>query len=338
MTFEVLRKNFDAMFALFSDMLLHPLYPKEVFERRKSDTIEDWQRHEGRIDEFGPAVSAIAFGPTHPLGLSSSRPEALRDITVADVEDFKQRFWHPDIAVLVFAGDITLDQAVAAATKNLGEWSGTAEPRGKLPPPDPMKGRTFLLERKGVTQTSVVMILPGTAAESPGFPALQLADNVLGNGFHARLYQALRLNLGITYSVSSALPSFPGGGLWTANSPVQADKTREAMAAFQQVVREMAGEKPITQTELDEAKQRMIGWWPDQFQSNGSIVSAIADGWVEDRSLTTLKTFPQRIAAVTLEQVNAAARKYARPDKIVFLLVGDPEKIGPIGGMVALKP
>ena len=68
---------------------------------------------------------------------------------------------------MVFAGDITMEEAAAAATRYLGEWKGSAEPPRKLPPPAPMKGRTFLLERKGVTQTTVVMILPGITKPIP---------------------------------------------------------------------------------------------------------------------------------------------------------------------------
>jgi zinc protease len=336
-SFDVLRKNFEPMFALLADALLHPVFPKDVFDRRKSDVIEDWERHEGQIDDYGYAVSAIAFGPAHPLGASSSNPEALRDIASADVERFRMRFWHPDAATLVFAGDITIQEAVAAATRYLGEWDGSAEPPGKMPPAAPMKGRTFLLERKGVTQTAVVMILPGISATDPDYPALMVADEVFGGGIFSRLYRNIRLDRGIAYEVSSSLDPLPGHGLWVANSPVQADKTREAMAAFAQELRGMAGEKPITRAELDAAKQHMIRSWPEQFQWNGSTAAAIAENWVLDQSLNDLKTFQQRIAAVTLDQVNAAARKYAKPDKAVFLLVGDADKIGAIDGMVTLK-
>jgi zinc protease len=336
-SFDVLRKNFEPMFALLSDALLHPVYPRDVFERRKSDVIEDWERHEGQIDEYGYAVSQIAFGPLHPLGVSSSNPEALRDITVADVQQFTQRFWHPDASVLVFAGDITLQEAVAASTRYLGEWKGSAEPPGKLPPPSPMQGRTFLIERKGVTQTMVVMILPGITETNPDYPALLLADNLFGGGIFSRLYRSIRLDRGIAYGAGSNLATLPEYGLWTANSPVQADKTREAMAAFTQELRGMAGERPIAQAELDTAKQHVIRSWPEQFESNNSTAGAIAESWVLDKSLNDLKALQQRIAAVTLDQVNAAARKYAQPDKAVFLLVGDPDKIGAIDGLVRVK-
>ncbi len=109
------------MFELLSDALLHPVYPQDVFERRKSDVIEDMVRNEGRIDDYGPTVGEIVFGPAHPLGASASNPESLRDITVADVQQFMKRFWHPDASVMVFAGDITLEEAAAAATRYLGD-------------------------------------------------------------------------------------------------------------------------------------------------------------------------------------------------------------------------
>jgi zinc protease len=109
------------------------------------------------------------------------------------------------------------------------------------------------------------------------------------------------------------------------------------MAAFAQELRGIAGAQPITQAELDAAKQNVIRSWPVQFQWNSSTAGAIANSWVLDKSLNDLKTFQQRIAAVTLDQVNAAAHKYAQPDKAVFLLVGDPGKIGAIEGLVTVK-
>ncbi len=337
MSFEVLRKNFDPMFALMSDALLHPVFPKDVFERRKSGVIEDWERHEGHIDEYGAAVDAIAFGPEHPLGASSSNPESLRGITPDDVMQFRARFWHPDAAVLVFAGDITMEEAAAAATRYLGEWKGSAEAPGKLPPPAPMKGRTFLVERKGVTQTSVVMILPGITENDPDYPALMLADKVFGGGVSARLFRSIRLDRGIAYEAGSGLQTLPDFGLWIASSPVEAGKTREALEAFRQELRWLAGDKPITQAELDAAKQHEIRSWPEQFEWNSSTAAAIAESWVREKSLNDLKTFQPRIAAVTLDQVNAAARKFARPDKAVYLLVGDPDKIGAIDGLITVK-
>jgi zinc protease len=335
--FNVLKRNFNPMFALMSDMLLHSLYPEDIFVDRKSGVIANYVYNQGSIDGFAPWLGEVAFGPAHPLGAIAANPEKLRGITAADVQEFQRRHWHPGAAVLVFAGDITLDEAVAAATAGLGGWAGTAEPRAKYPPPAPMKGRTFLLERQGVDQTRIIMILPGIARDNPDYAAMLLANHVLGVGFFSRLYRSIRLDRGIAYDVDSTLDAVSGNGLWVANSAVQADKTREALGVFTQELRGFAGEKPITQTELDAAKQIEIRSWPQNFESNSSTVDAIAAAWTRDESLNELRTFEQRIAAVTLDQVNAAVRKYAQPDKTVFLLVGDPAKIGAIDGLVTLK-
>lgn len=336
-SFEVLRKNFEPAFELLADQLLRPVFPKAAFEKRRNGILEDFERSEGRIDNFGPTATAIAFGPTHPLGASTADPETLRAITVDDIQEFQKRYWHPDAAVLSFAGDITLEEAVTFAKRYLGEWKGTADPPGKLPPPAPMKGRTFLLNRKDVTQTMVVMILPGITRTSPDFPALLLADKVFGGGVSSRLYRNIRLDRGIAYEAGSELAPLPEYGMWAAKSPVQAEKTRDAMAAFLKELRGLAGEKPVTQEELDAAKQLVIRTWPLQFEWIGSTADSIAQTWVFDKSLSELRTFPQRIGAITLEQVNAAARKYAQPDRAVFLLVGDPEKIGAIDGLITVK-
>ncbi len=68
-----------------------------------------------------------------------------------------------------------------------------------------------------------------------------------------------------------------------------------------------------------------------------SITDAISFNWAAGLPLSELESWPQRIGSVTLDEVNAAARKYARPDKAVFLLVGDREKIGALDGVVVLK-
>jgi zinc protease len=335
--FEVLRKNFDPTFQLFADQLLHPIYPRDVFEKHRNDILAGMEDSAGRIDDYASFAMAVAFGPKHPLGATAAKPESLRSIAVGDIVEFQKRYWRPDAAVLVFAGDLTLEEAVAAATKYLGEWTGTAGQPQALPPPEPMPGRTFLVDRKGATQTMVALVLPGIPRTHPDFPALVLADRVWGGGGFSRLYRDIRMDKGIAYTTGSELWSLPGYGLWIAHSPVQADRTLEAMAALTQEVRDLAGQRPITQEEFAAAQQGIVREYPGNFEVASSVADRISQTWAFGLPLSDLETWPQRVASLTLEEVNAAARKYARPDKAVFVLVGDREKIGPIEGAVAIQ-
>jgi zinc protease len=135
-------------------------------------------------------------------------------------------------------------------------------------------------------------------------------------------------------SPSTAPPSptawtFPGAGLWTILSPVQQDSTALAMREFDKELAAFGRTKPITQAELDQARTGIIRALPEQFETLGSAAATIAWNWAQGLPVSNLQAFGARLAGVTLDEVNAVARKYARPDQAFFLLVGDREKIQP---------
>jgi zinc protease len=124
------------------------------------------------------------------------------------------------------------------------------------------------------------------------------------------------------------LVTLPGAGLWIIQSPVQQDSTALAMREFDKELAAFGRTKPITQTELDQARTSIIRSLPEQFETVGSAAGTIAWNWAQGLPVSELQAFPARLAVVTLDEVNAVARKYARSDQAFFLLVGDREKIG----------
>ncbi len=185
-------------------------------------------------------------------------------------------------------------------------------------PPAPMKGRTFLLERKGVTQTTVVMMVAGNYPDRSRLSGVaKLADKVFGGGFFSRLYH---IRLDREQPTKPARTSRPCPNTASAaNSPVQADKTREAMAVFTKELVGMAGERRSRRAEFDAAKQHVIRAWPEaavEQLDRGCDRRELGARQILERS----RDFQQRIAAVTLDHNGGgnAARKYAQPDKAVF--------------------
>jgi zinc protease len=324
----VLRKNLEPALDLLGDLIRNANYPSDAFESAKKRTMDQFEKTGDRIDDYAGHVVAAAFGPQHPLGnLIHGTRESRRTITAKDAADFKNLHWKPDGALLAFAGDIGVDDAVAMAKKHFGDWIGSAGPPAAFPAPQPMPGRLFLVDRPGATQTMVVQVLPGIPRDSPEYPALVLLDRVWGKIDGSRLNQQIREEQGIAYYANSEMFHFPGYGLWVAKSLVQADKTRQAMLAFTRELRGLA-EKPVTARELEVAKSHVLNFYLDQFTKVWPTVDLIASNWAAGLPPDDLRTLPQRVAAVTLEQVNAAARKYARPERAFFLLLGDREKIG----------
>ena len=327
--FEVLRKNLEPAVELLSDVMRNANFPKDKFDGAKQGPIDQFEKTEGRIDDFVPPAMAIAFGSKHPLGsMVFGSHESRLAITAQDALDFKNRYWKPDVAALTFVGDISLDEAVAMATKYFGDWSGTGGRPAALPEPQPMPGRLFLVNRPGATQTMVVQVLRGIPRDSPDYPAMLLLDRIWGGTFTSRLNQNIREQMGIAYGAGSQMHHLPGFGLWMAHSPVQADRTHDAMQAFLRELRGLAGENPITAPELQRAKESFLHDYPEQFAQAWSALEHISLDWAFGLPLDDFQTLPQRVAAVTVADVNAAAKKYVRPERAFFVLLGDREKIG----------
>jgi zinc protease len=326
---SVLRKNLDPAFRLIADTLLHPTYPDWAVENYKKDWIREIEQPDANLDNFARPLYAAAFGPNHPLGRGLGNADSLRAVTTADVRAFRERFWKPNIAALVFAGDITLKDAVALATETLGRWTGAAPFVPPMPPPAPEHGRIVYVDRKGVTQTMVLQVLPGIPRDHPDYPALALANRIYGGMSDNRIWENIRQQHGIAYWAASNMPTFPGTGLWIVQSPVQQDSTAIAMREFEKELAAFGRAKPITQAELDQARTGIVRTLPEDFETLDSAAGSIAWNWAQGLSLSEPQAFADRLAAVTLAQVNAVARKYARNDQAFFVLVGDRQKIEP---------
>jgi zinc protease len=326
---EVLRSNLAPAVQLLADIVLHPSFPEDALASQKSEFVDEFEKAEGRIDNIWPALTAIAFGKTHPYGNSIGTAETYRSITRQDTLDFHHRYWKPDVAVLVFAGDVTLDDAVALATKHFGDWEGTAGAAPPIPAPTPATGRLFLIDRPGATQTTIVQVVPGIPRVHPDFPALLLADRVWGGIFSSRLNQNIRREKGIAYGAGSEIRPWPGLGLWVARSIVEAGRTRDAMVEFTKELRGMAGEKPITERELETVKENLIHSYPGDFELAWGLAQRVSRDWAWGLPTTDMQTLPQRVQEVSLDQANAVARRYAVVNRAFFLLIGDRRKIEP---------
>lgn len=326
---EVLRKNLDPVLRLLADMLLHTAYPDWAVENYKKDWIREIEQPEANLDNFARPLYAAAFGPNHPLGRGLGGADSLRSLTTADVRAFHDRFWKPNVAALIFAGDITLKDAVALAGETLGGWTGTAPDVPPIPSPAPKNDRIVFVDRRSVTQTMVVQVLPAVPRDHADYAAFAVANRIYGGMSDNRIWKNIRQQHGIAYYASSELSTFPGVGLWTILSPVQQDSTALAMREFEKELAAFGRAKPITQVELDQAKTGIARGLPEQFETVGSTAGTIAWNWAQGLPLSELQSFSERVATVTLDQVNAVARKYARPDQAFFLLVGDRERIAP---------
>ena len=271
----------------------------------------------------------LGFGAEHPYGHPSNGfPSTVRTITRDDLASLHERRWSPSRSALILVGNISLSEATSLAGKNFGSWRGdrTVEPEIPLPQPA-APGKAYMVDWPEASQTVIAGILPGAARTSQDFYPLSLANLVWGAPASGRLGRKLRYEKGYSYSIRSFGVVYAKHGILKAACRVQTNKTRESIEEFQRELAFMAGEKPITEQELIDAKQERIRGYVQRFEGPEQIARQIAGLWTARLPMSEIDREWHQMESTSLESVNACARKYASPGKAAFLLVGDRSKI-----------
>jgi zinc protease len=330
LTFEVLQRNLAPALAVLADVARNPSFPQDEVDREKKKRLDALAQAENEPNAIARRVGQIlAFGPSHPYGHPTGGfPSTVEKLTPEDFSRFHDLYWRPGGSALILVGDISLAEASELAKRDFGSWPGGAPPAATIPPPHPVgPGEVFLVDRPAAAQTVVAEILPGPARNGPDYYALSLANQVWGGAAGARLGMNLREDKGYSYGVFSFPFPYSKYGMWRAAGGVQTNKTRESVVEFQKELKFIAGEKPISDKELTEAKHERVRGYAQQFESMGRVAQQITELWAVGLPMSELQREPDELEKATLESVNAAARKYAAPSGATLLLVGDLSKI-----------
>jgi zinc protease len=329
-SFEVLKRNLSPALVIFSDVVRNPAFPADEVDREKKKRLDALAQDAEDANAIANRVGQmLAFGADHPYGRPGrGLPSTIQPLTREDFARFHEANWKPGSSALIFAGDITLDEAKALAQQNFGNWSGGAAPTVSIPQPKPAgPGKVYLVDRQDAAQTIVMQILPGARRKTDDYYAISLADAAWGGGFGTRLNLNLREDKGYSYGVFSYPTFFSEYGMWQSSGGVQTNKTKESVTEFVKELKFFAGEKPITEKELLAAKANRIRGYAQQFESLGRLADQVATLWAYGLPMSELQEETTGLERSTLASVNSAAKKYAVPGSTMMLLVGDRAKI-----------
>lgn len=343
---RVLKRNVDPALALLSDVVLRPTFDAKVFDRRKNQQLRDLARQLSSPIVLAQlaALSAI-FSEEHPYAhMSDGVPQTVQALTLADAKGFYQRHAGPRAAALILTGDITLDEAVALAKKHLGTWKGPGTPpAAPATPAAPPRQQLYVVPKPELEQTVILVGRPGLAAGHPDEHALELATTVYGGFFGSRLNMNLREAKGYSYGAGAFMDTRLGVGPLLSFTAVRQDVTGPALT---ELVKELSGlkERPITQKELESAREGLIRAIPSSFESVEGLGSSAASIYFKRRPLDELERTVEGLRNATAAEVQRVAELYLAPEAMQIILVGDPatiqEQVGPLnlGKMTPVEP
>ena len=308
-------------------MLSQPEFPAQVLEREKSRLIAALKEADTKPDTIAQRTFSRLVYPNHPYGLrASGEIDTVAKLTRDDLVAVHRRNYTADRAVVAIMGDVTRDQASAIAeslTAKLPQSEGDAP---ALPPvAEPSKGDARWITHHA-TQSHIIMGAPGIRREDPDYFPLFVGNHILGGGgFTSRMTDEVRQKRGLAYSAYSYFSPLLREGPFVVGMQTKGEQAREALTVAQKTLADFVANGP-TAKELAAAKKNIIGGFPMRVDSNRKIHEYLAVIGFYRLPLTYLEDFTKRVEAVTAEQVKTAFQKRVHPDRMITVVVGQPER------------
>ena len=332
------RSRLDAALDLMAEAAWTPSIPADGFDRIKKERLVQIEQENAN----GAQRAAIEF-PRHAYTRDSVYSRSSRG-TVATVTGIErahlvaahERYVSPGSATLVVAGDVDPAWVLEQAKRAFGAFTRPEADR-KTPTTTSAVDATriVLVDRPGSVQTNIVMGHRGVERAHPDLDAIRVASYILGGSFTSRINNRLREELGLTYGSRGGFESRRGPGPFNVAAPVEAPAAAQAITETLSIVRTMR-EGGITDDELRAAQDYLRGVFPLRFETTDAVANAVGDLAVYGLPDSDLTTYPQRIGAVTREQVSAAARAHLHPDAMLIVAVGPADQI--LSDLEAIAP
>jgi zinc protease len=331
-TVSTLRKNLEPSLDILADMVLNPTFPDDEVALRKDLRINGLRQEQNNPARLASKLfPRLLFTQDHPGGVPrSGTVDSIARLTPADLRALHARFWRPNNASLVMAGDITVEEATALANRFFGAWEPAELPATAMADPQPPeRTRVYLVDSQGKSQSQIRIgsLAPPRPAE--GHAALLLMSDLLGGPFSSRLNLNLREDKGYAYGAHAYLVQRREFGYWLALASVESHATAPSLVEFRREIEGMSGAIPIGAGELGALQTSLVRSKAQKFETLAQVI----------RQVTPLVSFglpldePERLVRDIQEQtaadINDMARRYLDMDRAIALVVGDLSVIEP---------
>jgi zinc protease len=320
-----LAADFEAILSLLGDMVMNPVVPEPDLEKRKGEVITAI-----RQDDDNPAVRAVEglmamlYGEMHPYGRrvkgTAGIVEQLRREQLLDVH---RRCFAPSAVTCIVVGDVDAARAIATADRVFSPW--------RLPPPAPIalppvaaagqRGRR-VISMMNKAQTDIAYGFTTIKRRDPQYYAYWIMNVVLGQyALGGRLGDSIRERQGMAYYVSSILDANLLEGPLMIRAGVSPANVDRAIASIDEELLRMRRDG-ITEQELRETRQYLIGSMPRALETNAGIANFLQTAQLFDLGLDYDRRLPDLLSSVTIEAVNAAAARTLEPEKASIVVAG----------------
>ncbi|NJO39464.1 MAG: insulinase family protein [Cyanobacteria bacterium RU_5_0] len=329
-----LQENLPTLIQTLADVMQNATFPEDQLELSRQRALSQLRAELDDPQQLSWRVFRQTIYPAdHPFHTFSTE-ESLLAITQADLVNFYRTHYRPDTTVLSLVGNFEPEAVKSLLSEAFGNWKAEGQrpsvpyPNVSLPQSMTQVDRTIPGKAEAVT---FMGYNGGISRQDPRYyPALVMNEILGGSTLSSRLGIEIRDRQGLTYGIFSFFQAGLNPGPFAISmqtSPEDAAKAIESTLALLRQLREQG----VTQAEIDTAKRSLTSSYPVDLSDPTVLASEILYNDVYGLSLEEIRQFPEKLEAVTSEQVQQAIDDLIHPENLLIVTAG-PGNGGTIGG------
>ncbi|MEZ5305999.1 MAG: pitrilysin family protein [Pyrinomonadaceae bacterium] len=327
---QTLSRHLDTALNIYSDIILNPIFPDKELETAKRRRLVALRQQRDDASQIASSVySKLLYGDNHPYGRQESGDEkSIGAIKRDDIVKFYETYYKPNSATLIVVSDQSLKTIKPKLEKAFGAWASADVPTTQLKKPAQFdKPGIYLVDKPGAAQSQLRIGQVGVNRGNPDFVPILVMNQILGGQFSARVNMNLREDKGYTYGARTGFSTRKEAGPFTASAGVQTAVTKESVIEFMKELNGIRGSIPVTQSELDYAKQSLIRSFPRTIETSSQISGQLANLFVYGLPENYTDQYLMKISKVTLDDIKRVSNQYLDPNKMAIVVVGDKKTI-----------
>lgn len=330
---SALKENLAPSVALLGDVVRRSTFDAEEIDRQRQLILAGIKQEKAQPVPIALRVlPPLMYGDDHAYGVpftGSGSEAAVASMTRDDLVAFRSKWLRPDNGAIFVVGDTTMAEIKPLLEQTFGDWRAVGDKPAKniadVALPD--GARVLIIDRPASPQS---LILAGHVAPPTGAPnniAIEAMNDVIGGNFNARVNMNLREDKGWAYGAYTFFQGARGQRPWLVYAPVQTDKTGPSIAELKKELNAFITTIPARDDELDRIKLDNVRSLPGKFETSGAVLGSLLSSNRFDRPLNYPQTLPEKYRVLNIDDANAAAREIINPDKLIWVIIGDAEKI-----------
>ena len=342
LSWSSLKGDFDGVFGLATDLLLHPAFKDDKLELAKEQVATGISRRNDSAESIASReVSMLAYGKNSPYGRQTEYA-TIDAVRIADLQAWHEKTVIPNGMIVAISGDFDSTQMEAklrsafAGLKRGTPLTPVSESKAEFPGPTP---GIFFVEKDDINQSSVNVFGLGTERNNPDLYALAVMNEIFSGGFGSRVVQEVRTRLGLAYSVGGSYgAAYDHPGLFVVGVGTKSESTVPATKAVLDQISKLRTQPP-TPDELKSAKDQVLNSFIFNYDSPDKILNEQVTLAFYGYPLDFLEKYRTGVEKVSAADVSRVANKYVDVSKLAIVVVGNQQQIKPqLSGLGTVTP